>query len=230
VEHNWSVMQRDVRLFEVGHVFRTCGEASLPRETIRVAAVLTGARHPPHWTTSGRAPDLDLWDVKHMFEAVSRAGGPPEAVVSVDGERGWVLLDRAEAERGWARPLVADRPRWAAPLFGFEVELSDAARAPVKFEPLPGFPASERDLALVLPPGVTAAAVEAAMRSGAGPLLERVDVFDEYRGAEIAGRSVAWRLVFRDPGRTLLDEEVDAAVDRILATVRSELGIERRQA
>jgi phenylalanyl-tRNA synthetase beta chain len=66
VEYNWSVKQRDVRLFEIGHVFRSCGKAAVPRETERVAAVITGARRPPHWTESGKAPDLDLWDLRHM--------------------------------------------------------------------------------------------------------------------------------------------------------------------
>jgi phenylalanyl-tRNA synthetase beta chain len=54
-------------------------------------------------------------------------------------------------------------------------------------------------------------------------------VFDEYRGKELGGRSVAWRLVFRDPARTLRDEEVDGVVDRMLKALRSELGVERRQ-
>jgi phenylalanyl-tRNA synthetase beta chain len=75
---------------------------------------------------------------------------------------------------------------------------------------------------------VVAADVEAAMKRAAGPLLEAVQVFDEYRGAGLPGRSVAWRLVFRDPARTLRDADVDAAVKRVLEALRSEFGIQRR--
>jgi phenylalanyl-tRNA synthetase beta chain len=77
---------------------------------------------------------------------------------------------------------------------------------------------------------MAAATVEQAVRNAAGPLLEGLEVFDEYRGADVAGRSVAWRLVFRDPARTLRDEEVDEVLARVLTALRSELGIERRQA
>jgi phenylalanyl-tRNA synthetase beta chain len=76
---------------------------------------------------------------------------------------------------------------------------------------------------------VTAAAVEAVLVRVGRPSLESARVFDEYRGEGMSGRSVAWRLVFRRPERTLRDQEVDATVDRILATLRDELGVERRQ-
>ena len=61
-------------------------------------------------------------------------------------------------------------------------------------------------------------------------LLETVEVFDEYRGKNFAGRSVAWRLVFRAPDRTLKDREVDKAVNRALKQLKEEFGVERRQA
>ena len=84
-------------------------------------------------------------------------------------------------------------------------------------------------MAVVLPPDVSAAQVEAVMRRGAGPLLERVGVFDEYRAAEFEGRSVAWRLIFRAPDRTLRDEEIDPIVKRILTLLREELSVRLRE-
>src|SRR5712691_10767800 len=81
VEHNWANRNRDIRLFEIGTAFRsqagqTAGEEAgeggkgkrLPEERIRIAAVLTGARHPPHWREGAKVPDMDLWDLKHHFE------------------------------------------------------------------------------------------------------------------------------------------------------------------
>jgi phenylalanyl-tRNA synthetase beta chain len=148
--------------------------------------------------------------------------------VEPDGDR-WVARDADGRTRGWAGPLAADPPRWAAPVFGCEVDLVVADAAVRRFEALPVFPPADRDLALVLPEGLTAAAVEALIRREGGDRLESAHVFDEFRGKDVQGRSVAWRLVFRDPARTLRDEEVDGAVNRILTALRSELGVERRQ-
>ncbi|MDH3498035.1 MAG: phenylalanine--tRNA ligase subunit beta [Gemmatimonadota bacterium] len=228
VEYNWSLRQRDVRLFEIGRVFRACGTDRAPEETIRVAAVLTGARTPPHWSDAGRAPDLDLWDAKAMFEEAARAVGPVGAhLESVKG--GWVLRDAAGAVRGRAGPLEADCPPWAAGIVGFEFDLDDAPRAAVRHRGQPATPTAERDVALVLPVEVRAADVERVMRAAGGARLESLQVFDEYRGEGLAGRSVAWRLVFRDPERTLRDADVDHAVETILVALRSELGVERRE-
>jgi phenylalanyl-tRNA synthetase beta chain len=240
VEYNWSVRERDVRLFEIGRVFRavraTAGDqgaagARLPEETLRVAAVLTGARAPTDWSAAGKAPDLDLWDLKGMFEEVARIAGPAGGVVNADGA-GWVVRDGAGAGagavRGSARALDADRPPWAATLYGFELDLVSEKPAGHRYAALPTTPAAERDIALLLPAGVSAAQVAAVIRRAGGPLLESVQVFDEYRAGD--ERSVAWRLVIRAAERTLRDAEVDDTVTAVLAALRSELGVERRQA
>jgi phenylalanyl-tRNA synthetase beta chain len=64
----------------------------------------------------------------------------------------------------------------------------------------------------------------------AGPLLAEHVIFDEYRGKEVAGRSVAWRLVFRAPDRTLKEAEADKAVRAVLTVLKEQLGVERREA
>jgi phenylalanyl-tRNA synthetase beta chain len=227
VEYNWSVKQRNVRLFEIGHVFRRGEPGKLPLERPRVAGVVTGWRRPGHWTDAGEAPDLDLWDVKYMFGEALAAGGWRRTVQPAD--HGWVVRDEQGVVCGWAHALAADAPPWAAPLYGFELDLPpEGEEAVVRFRELPATPAVERDVSLVLSPGLVAAEVEAAMSRAAGPLLEAAHVLDEYRGAGLPGRSVTWHLVFRDPVRTLRDAEVDAALKRVLDALRSEFGIERR--
>jgi len=228
VEYNWSQRVRDVRLFEIGHVFQSTRGGELPVERERVAGVLTGARHPAHWTQAGGAPDIDLWDAKGMFEVVAGMAGPHEAVVVPEGD-GWELLDANGERRGWAGPLSAAGPRWAGSLFGFEMDLASARRPAVQYAALPMMPAVERDIALVLPDERSAAETEDVVRRAGAPLLEDLRVFDEYRGPGVVGRSVAWRLVFRDATRTLRDKDVDQVVERILTTLRDELGVERRQ-
>jgi phenylalanyl-tRNA synthetase beta chain len=225
VERNWASHVREVRLFELGTAFAP-GTDDRPVEERRVAGVVTGAREPAHWTASGRAPDADLWDVRGLFEAAV-ALAQPGATVQVDSEAPdrWVAVRPDGTRAGWAGAVAADRPPWAAPLFGFEVAIDPAPRGPVSYQPLPDTPAVERDLALVLPEGVLAEQVAAGLRRGAGRLLEAIEIVDEYRGAGLpaGARSVAFRLRFRAAGRTLRDAEVGSALERCLAAVREEV-------
>jgi phenylalanyl-tRNA synthetase beta chain len=80
--------------------------------------------------------------------------------------------------------------------------------------------------------GVTADAVADVIRQAAGPLLERLEVFDEYRGSGVpaGSRSVAWRCTFRDPSRTLREREVDEALSRVVRALEEQLDVRRREA
>jgi phenylalanyl-tRNA synthetase beta chain len=100
----------------------------------------------------------------------------------------------------------------------------------VPFRPLPTTPAAEFDLALLLRPGQTAADVEKVIRESAGELLERLELFDEYIGEAIADgmRSVAWRLTFRHPERTLREKEIDGRRAKILSALEKELNVRAR--
>jgi len=233
VEYNWANRNRDIRLCEVGTVFRKGAGAGAPEEWTSVAGVLTGARRPPHWSEGAKVPDMDIWDLKYHFElAVSVAAPECSVEPATGGAVGWEAVQRGGGSVvGWAGPLEADAPVWAAPLFGFEVRLTAAQRSLVAYRPLPLQPPVERDVALVLPPGVTAAQVSDILRRTVGPLLERLEVFDEYRGPGVpAGqRSVAWHCTFRDPERTLRERDVDALLARGLAALEGELGIRRRE-
>jgi phenylalanyl-tRNA synthetase beta chain len=117
-------------------------------------------------------------------------------------------------------------------VWALEVTLPAAAAGlphPV-YQPLPEFPAVERDLALLVPDRVPASEVERVIRNAAGDLLAAVWPFDLYAGKGVpAGvRSLAWRLRFRRPDRTLTDAEVDAAVERLLSALQEHLDVRRR--
>ena len=244
VEHNWRVGERDVRLFEVGTVFRAAKdgggrrEGALPDEQLWLGIVLTGARRPPHWTDGGGAkvPDMDIWDLKRHFELAVGAAAPAGALTvqaTADGV-GWQAVAADGAVAGWAGSLDGDAPRWAAPLYGLEVRVTVAPPPLVRYQAIPTQPAVSRDASLVVPEGVTAALMEAVLRQTGGALLTRLDVLDEYRGGGAglpAGtRGVTWRCTFRDPARTLTDKEVDALLGRMLSALEGELDVRRREA
>ena len=88
------------------------------------------------------------------------------------------------------------------------------------------------DLALLVPDGVRAADIERVIRSNGGELLERLTLFDEFRGAGLppGTRSLAWRLTFRDATRTLRDKEIEGRTNKILRALEGELGVRQRTA
>ena len=235
VEYNWSQGQRDIRLFEVGTVFRA-GKGPRPEEELHLAIVFTGARHPAHWTASQervKLPDMDIWDLKRHFELAVGVAAPSTDVQPAADGSGWIAVDKGGGEPvGRAQPLEADAPRWAGPLFGLEVRIAVEPPRVVRYQPVPTQPPIVRDLSLVVPGGVTAAGIEALLAREGGTLLERLDVLDEYRGEGLpAGtRGVTWRCTFRDPARTLTEREIDALLSRMLKALEEQFGVQRRQA
>ena len=228
VQGNWDRHVRDVRLFEIGTVFRTRPGAR-PDEARRVGGVVTGSRDPQHWTGSGRA-DYDRWDLAGLFRAAVALANPA-ASIQVQGST-WVAVAPDGRSVGHATAVEVDGPPWAAPVWGFEVELDATPAPPTRFRPLPSTPSSERDLALLLPDGVLAAQVVQVVKAAACPLLVGVGVLDQYRGPGVAAgvRSVLFRLTFRAPDRTLEAAEVDALERQVLAALERELRVRRREA
>ena len=242
-EHNLARMEGNVRLFEVGAVFRPA-DGALPAESMSAGALIMGQRRPPHFTEP-KPPAIDAWDAKGLAEALV-ASAFPGRVVTLDAGTGDTLWEiRLEGQTiGSVRQLALDAPVWAGAAFGIEVRLSDAPMDPAisvegstatrspapRYHPIPTMPAAELDLALLVPVGTAAGEVEAVIRRSAGELLERLDLFDEFRGAGIPEgfRSIAWRLTFRHPDRTLRDKEVEGRRDKLLRILENELRVRHR--
>jgi phenylalanyl-tRNA synthetase beta chain len=103
------------------------------------------------------------------------------------------------------------------------IEMADVTRS---YAPLPRYPAVERDIALLLKDNITVKRAEDAIRGAAGKLLERVRLFDVYKGPQVAEgmKSAAFSLTYRSPDRTLTDEEVGAEHEKLLSELEKELG------
>jgi phenylalanyl-tRNA synthetase beta chain len=173
---------------------------------------------------------MDIWDLKRHFELAVEAAAPGARVVSAIGGGVWSAIDEHDRVVGSASTQVADAPKWAGGLLGFEVEIAVAEAPRPAYARLPTQPPTVQDLSLVVPAGVVAKQVETRLRDAGGALLERLEVLDEYRGPNLPAntRGVTWRCVFRDPSRTLRDSEVDDMIRRALAALEGELGVRRR--
>ncbi|MDE2753591.1 MAG: phenylalanine--tRNA ligase subunit beta [Gemmatimonadota bacterium] len=252
LERNLARGVRDVRLFELGTAFSP-GEnvAAIPRESARVAVVLHGRRAPLQW--SGASDRFDVHDIARVLELIAGEACPGGSVVPaeagaggrrgpvLDGapllvpERCYQLVDATGAVVGWGGEIRAgamDLPPWAGTVVGAEVVLpsSPAPAVAVTARELPDQPASQRDMAFLLPAGTGAGDVLEAARAGGGRLLEEAEIFDLYDGEDLppGARSVAIRLRFRARGRTLTDKEVDRSCRRVLKKVKGATGVEPR--
>jgi phenylalanyl-tRNA synthetase beta chain len=254
-EYNLSRMTGDIRIFEIGSVFRpTTGD--LPHEELRVAALVMGRRTPPHFTDP-KSPDFAAWsvfgewDAKALAESIASTaylGRPVEVKQSERDDGLWdIVVDGQPA--GVVRRVALDAPVWASPAFGVELSLGVFESAPVapagqnahrpferpsaertRYVATPTTPASEFDLALLVPDTVRGEQVESVMRRVSGKLLESVTLFDRYvgQGVEPGHRSLAWRLTFRHGERTLRDREIDARRSDILRALADELNVRQR--
>jgi phenylalanyl-tRNA synthetase beta chain len=249
-EHNLAHMQGNVRIFEIGATFAP-GDGVLPDEEMRAAALVMGARRPPHFTER-QPPAFDEWDAKGLAERMAATIAAARTVELVPAtERGalWNIVVGG-TEVGVVRRVSLDAPVWASPAFGIELTLGpvpsdDVAprgehaharpaaamtRLAPEYRPIPTTPAVEMDLALLVPENMAATRVESVLRQGAGDLLEHLELLDEYRGKGIEPgmRSIMWRLTLRHPERTLREKEVEGRRDKLLKTLGNELGIRQR--
>ncbi len=240
VAYNFSRGSRTVRLFELGTGFQAGEGEGPPRESPHLAVTLTGLSEPPHW--SGPDRETDIWDLKALAEATVAAAHPGGRTSPTSDEHALMtpgatlaLLDGDGNRVGWAGQLrtgAVDAPAWAGSVYGMELVLPEdpQPQEAVLAEALPAFPGMDRDLALLAPEGLPAAAMADVIRSAGGRLLVEVGVFDQYQGEGLPEgvRSVAYRLRFQSPERTLTDREVERATDRILRKLKEELGVEAR--
>ncbi|MGV9287033.1 phenylalanine--tRNA ligase subunit beta [Streptomyces sp. NPDC003719] len=214
-------------------------DAALPDQPRHVAVVLAGGREQAGWWGRGRPAD---WaDAVEAARLVAREAGAElgirkgqygpwhpgrcaELFVTVDGE------ERVIGHAGELHPRVVKALGLPARACAMELDLDTLERVGDDTPQAPGistFPVATQDVALVVDAFVPAADVEAALREGAGELLESIRLFDVYDNAEQLGegrKSLAYALRFRAGDRTLTVDEASAARDAAVALAGERVG------
>ncbi|MGW8063381.1 phenylalanine--tRNA ligase subunit beta [Streptomyces ziwulingensis] len=214
-------------------------DAALPDQPRHVAVVLAGAREQGGWWGKGRPAD---WaDAVEAARTVAREAGAnlgtrkgqygpwhpgrcAELTITVDG------TERVVGHAGELHPRVLKTLGLPARSCAMELDLDALERVGDDSPQAPGistFPVATQDVALVVDAFVPAAEVEAALRDGAGELLESIRLFDVYDNAEQLGegrKSLAYALRFRAGDRTLTVDEASAARDAAVALAGERLG------
>jgi phenylalanyl-tRNA synthetase beta chain len=219
----------DIRVYEVANVFLAPVDDKTvqPDEPLRLGVVASSGAD----ADAGRK---GFYAMKSVLDACLAAlGAPPctyqraAAELFHPGRCAAVVMDgRQLGYIGELHPSVVADAKIEGRFVALEIDLEPllaASRIP-RAQPLPRFPAIDRDLAVVVEDHVAAAALEATIREAGGEFLEEARAFDEYHGPQVPDghKSVAFALTFRSPERTLTDAEVD----KVMAATR--LALEKR--
>ena len=232
--------QGKTRLFEIGRVYLPVAGQLLPQEPLRVAIVMAGPRHNPSWQATP-PESIDFFDIKGIIETLCERLNVDRAHVTVSqasylqpGRAATLLLaDHEIGHFGELHPEVRDAfglPNQRTVVAELDLAALIAAAQVPAYHTISRYPASTQDLALIAPVSVPAERIEAAIRKYAGTALHRIELFDVYTGSQLeAGyRSLAYRVSFRSPERTLTDDEVTKLRNKIIRGVEFDTGAKIR--
>ena len=227
---NYSRRNKDVRLYELGNIY-------LPKQL-----PLTELPDEREQLTIGFYGEGDFFDLKGVvLEFLEAAGLREKPVFDPEKKQSFLHPGRQAQIRycdqvigclGEVHPSVCDtydlktRAYLAVIDLPSVVEKADFGR---KYKGIANFPASTRDISMLVPKDIPAAAIEDVFDQKGGAFLESYRLFDIYEGAQVISgyKSIAYSLTFRAPDRSLSDEDVNAAMKRILKAL-SNLNIELR--
>jgi phenylalanyl-tRNA synthetase beta chain len=222
-------------------------------ERLLLGGIVCGERRSELWSSSGQPRPPSFFEARGLLQAGLQslglaledrpaleqgvAGAPPADLLHPGRSAQLVFEGRPLGWFGQLHPARARELDLSDGTYLFELPLAPLLAAAIRprrwqpsFTPFATVPPSERDLALVVSRSLTAAELLAAIRKVGKPLLEQAELLDRYEGAQVeAGYcSQAFRLRYRAPDRTLTDGEVDAAHQKVVASLESRFGAKLR--
>ncbi|MEN9229986.1 MAG: phenylalanine--tRNA ligase subunit beta [Thermostichus sp. DG02_5_bins_236] len=243
---NWDQGNGPLQAFEIGRVFaRALPPSTHPYlEADHIGGILGGDPNPNDWQHHNRP--MDWFGAKGLLvSALERLGFNPEFRVDSAAQQSpqlhpgrqaslWIKGSRI-GQFGQLHPHLCQEKGLPDHVYGFELELDPLLegmekRGIVQFLPFSSFPASDRDIAFFAPVALSVGELEQVIRQAGGELLQSVQLFDEYRGQGVpeGQRSLAFRLVYRAPDRTLTDAEVETAQSQVRTQLEKQFQVTLR--
>ena len=239
VRHNIARKNLDLALFEIGHVFCKNTE-KFPEERDELAIAVTGRIHPERFSAE-RAVVADFYDLKGILESLLmarkvknfqfRAAEDPRFL---KGHCAEVLVNkRVAGVFGEVVPALTKGMRLSTPLFVAMIQLKELLTAEERtllYDPISQFPSTSRDVAFIAPKELEHRIVVDFIQKAHLPNLERVELFDIFEGEAVGEgkKSMAYSLIFRSAERTLTDDEVNSAHEKLRQKLERGLGVELR--
>jgi phenylalanyl-tRNA synthetase beta chain len=230
VSHNRRHGRPDVRLVEIGTRFSPNGE------TRGAGFAWTGLATPDHWSGARRAVDFaDIKGVVEQLHAIAQVQPSFQEIETpylASGRAAAIIVDgKTIGVFGQLSPAIAESRDLPAvdEVYVGEIDLDALTAASpaetLRTTPLPRHPSVVRDVSMLVADTLSAATVRGTIRSAAPATLIQIREFDRYQGKGVPdGKvSLSFRLTFQSPERTLTDDEVQAAMQRIIEALTREL-------
>lgn len=228
---NYNRRNKDVRLYELGNIYipGTLPLTKLPEERMQFTLGMYG--EGDFFTMKGA--------VEEFFAAVGmrkKAEYQPEAgkVFLHPGRQAHIIYDgKTVGYMGEIHPGVCDNYSIGTKVYAAVLDMPEIlpfATFDRKYTGIAKYPAVSRDLSMVVPKSILVGEIEAVIEQRGGKILESCQLFDVYEGEQIeAGfKSVAYSITFRASDRTLEENDISAAMKKILNGLE-QMGIELRQ-
>jgi len=247
--HNINRTDKDLMMYEFGNVYSRRPDAEITaenplapfREGARLAIWMTGAMRRANWLRPEAASTV--FDLKAIVAGIFAVLGISDREYTMTpASNGLYAASLDIATRsGKSLGTLGILAKGIAKLAGVKQEVvyaeldwtaisALARKKSVSFNPLPKTLPVRRDLALLLDTAVTMAQVESTVRQAGGKLLRSIDLFDVYEGDKLpeGKKSYAIALTLRDDEKTLVDKQIEAVMDKIVAALTKRLGAELR--
>ena len=223
VARNYNYRNPEAALFEIGTEYIVTGEDTLPLEPVRLAVGMYG-NGTDFYSVKGVVEELldTLGISEYEIEAAGEGCGFDEVSAFHPGRVAVAKVDgKPLAVFGELHPDVLETYGIGVRAYAAKVlitELLDIDIPEKTYKPLPKYPATTRDISLICGDEIPVALLEKLIKEAVGGILEKVTLFDVYRGEQIESgkKSVAFSVAMRSHDGTLTDEQADAAMKRVV--------------